>query len=112
MESKSMLQSQKFEVDGEFVRAIKQKEENKKNVVLVKKKPSIDSYVRILKSIKMGACYPSMIVASSRVPWLTVMQCVRTLELKGLIQTGYDAETGRVVSRLTEKGKGLLDQRN
>ncbi len=108
MEAKTLLQQQPK--DGVFVRAIKAKEANRKNLVLVKKKPDIQTYVDILRAIQMGAGYPGMIVLSTKIQWITVMQCLRTLEQKGLISTGFDAETGKVISRLTDTGSQLLDK--
>ena len=111
METKTLLQSEKAE-ESAFARAIKQKEANREKVVLVKKKPGVETYVSILRAIKMGASHPSMIVLSTKVPWLTVMQCIRTLEQKGLVETGYDADSERVVSKLTSAGSQLLDENN
>jgi len=98
--------------EGEFVRAIKQKEANRENVVLVKKRPSTDTFVSILKAIDAGASNPSMIVLSSRVSWITVMQCLRTLEQKGLVEKAYDPQAERTISRLTAAGKDLLSASN
>lgn len=99
--------------DGEIVRAIKQNEAiREKNLVLVRKKPSIDTYVNILKAVKVGACYPSAIVLASGVHWITVMQCMRKLEQKGLIETGFDQKSGRTMSRLTQLGNDLLSEKN
>ncbi len=89
-----------------------QREADQKGVVLVKKKPSTETYVSIMRAIKGGAFRPTMIVQSSKVPWITVMQCVRTLEQKGLIETGYDPVTGGVISKLTEVGNRLLEESN
>lgn len=111
MESKTLLQTEKVE-EGPIIRAIKQKEANHGNVVLQKKKPGVDTYVSILRAISMGANYPSMIVTSTRIPWITVMQCVRILEQKGFVQTSYDQTSERVVSELTESGRQLLDENN
>lgn len=94
------------------MRAMKQREQSRENVVLVKKKPSTDTYVNILKAIDGGACNPSMIVNSSRASWITVMQCLRTLEQKGLVEKKYDSTTERTVSQLTEAGKKLLHEGN
>jgi predicted transcriptional regulator len=93
-----------------FVRAIRQKEANRQNTVLVRKKPGTETYVSILRAIKMGANHPTMIVMSTRVSWLTVMQCIRTLEQKGLIETGYDSASDRIVSKLTDAGNKLLEE--
>jgi len=111
LETKTLLQSDKIG-EGAFVQAIRQKDARRENVVLTKKKPSTETYVSILRAIKMGANHPSMIVMSTRVPWLTVMQCVRTLEQKGLVATGYDSNAERVVSTLTDAGTKLLDETN
>ncbi len=92
-----------------FVRAIKEREAIRQNTVLVRKKPGTETYLNILRAIKAGANYPSMIVLATRVPWLTVMQCVRTLEMKGLIATGYDSASDRIISRLTDAGTNLLE---
>jgi predicted transcriptional regulator len=96
--------------EGVFVRAIKEREIARENTVLVRKKPGTETYLNILRAIKMGANYPSMIVLSTHVPWLTVMQCVRTLEQKGLVATGYDVPSDRIVSKLTEAGSKLLEE--
>ena len=109
METKTLLQAETPR-EGVFVRAIKQKEANRQNTVLVRKKPGAETYVSILRAIQMGANHPSMIVLSTRVPWLTVMQCVRTLEQKGLVETGYDSSSERIVSKLTEAGSKLLEE--
>jgi predicted transcriptional regulator len=111
LETKTLLQTEKSE-DGVFVRAIKQKEARHESLVLVKRKPAAETYVSILRAIKFGANHPSMIVQSTRVSWITVMQCVRTLEQKGLIETGYDSKAERVVSKLTESGNKILDENN
>jgi hypothetical protein len=108
METKTLLQEQPKE--GLFLSAIKAKEANRKNLVLVKKKPDSQIYVDILRAVHIGACQPGMIVLSTKIPWITVMQCLRVLEQKSLISTGYDAETGKVVSRLTEAGTRVLDE--
>ncbi len=109
METKTLLQTE-IAQEGVFVQAIKQKEANRKNTVLVRKKPSMETYVSILRAIRMGANHPSMIVMSTRVSWLTVMQCVRTLEQRGLIETGYDSASDRIVSKLTDAGKKLFEE--
>src|SRR5579872_6673663 len=96
--------------EGQIVQAIKQREASRENQFLVKKKPSVDTYLSILQAIKMGAVNPTLIVASSRVPWITVMQCVRKLEQKGLVETSFDTITEREVSRLTKAGKELLEE--
>ena len=98
--------------DGVFVRAIKQKEARHESLVLVKRKPSTETYVSILRAIKFGANHPSLIVQSSHVSWITVMQCLRSLEQKGVIETGYDSKAERVVSKLTESGNKILDDTN
>ena len=92
------------------MRAIKQKEASRQNTVLVRKKPGAETYLSILRAIQMGANHPSMIVMSTRVSWLTVMQCVRTLEQKGLVETGYDSSSGRIESKLTDAGSKLLEE--
>jgi predicted transcriptional regulator len=109
LETKTLLQSESAK-ESAFVRAIKQKEASRENAVLVRKKPGVETYVSILRAIKMGASYPSMIVLSTKVPWLTVMQCIRTLEQKGLVETAYDSASERVVSKLTSAGNQLLDE--
>jgi len=90
------------------MRAIKDREANRESPVLIKKKPGTDTYVSILRAIQMGANHPSMIVMSTKIPWLTVMQCVRTLEQKGLITTGLDPLSAKIVSKLTELGNNAL----
>jgi len=111
LETKTLLQSEKSE-DGVFVRAIKEKEARHESLVLVKRKPSTETYVSIMRAIKFGANHPAMIVQSTRISWITVMQCVRTLEQKGFIETGYDSKAERVVSKLTETGTKILDENN
>jgi len=108
METKTLLQEQPK--DGVFLSAIKAKEANRKNLVLVKKKPDTQTYVDILRAIQIGATHPGMIVLSTKIPWISVMQCLRTLEQKGLISTGFDSETEKVVSKLTDAGRQILDE--
>ena len=73
----------------------RQREANRKNLVLVKKKPDVQTYADILHAIQIGASRPGMIVMSTGISWITVMQCLRTLEQKGLISTGFDAADGK-----------------
>jgi len=108
METKTLLQEQPK--DGVFLSAIKAKEANRKNLVLVKKKPDTQTYVDILRAIQIGATHPGMIVLSTKIPWISVMQCLRSLEQKGLISTGFDSETEKVVSKLTDAGRQILDE--
>jgi predicted transcriptional regulator len=106
-----LLQIQKSE-GGAFVQAMNERETNRERAVLVKRKPSTETYVSILRAIKMGANRPSMIVEATKIPWISVMQCVRTLEQKGLVERGYDVDSERVVSKLTTFGSQLLDEGN
>jgi predicted transcriptional regulator len=106
METKTLLEQPK---DGVFLRAIKAKEANRKNLVLVKKKPDVQTYADILRAIQIGASRPGMIVMSTGISWITVMQCLRTLEQKGLISTGFDAATGKIASKVTVAGDRILD---
>ena len=108
METKTLLQQQPKE--GVFLSAIKAREANRKNLVLVKKKPETQTYIDILRAVQIGASQPGMIVLSTKIPWITVMQCVRTLEQKGLISTAFDVETARVCSKLTEAGSKILEK--
>jgi predicted transcriptional regulator len=104
-----VLQTQKVE-EGAFVRAIRQKDASRENLVLVKKKPSVDTYVSILQAIDEGASNPSLIVLRSHVSWITVMQCLRTLEAKGLVEKKFDSGAERTISCLTASGKKLLHE--
>ena len=106
METKTLLEQPK---DGVILRAIKARDANRKNVVLVKKKPDVQTYVDILHAIQIGASRPGMIVMSTGISWITIMQCLRTLEQKGLISTGFDSETGKIVSKVTVAGYRILD---
>ena len=108
METKTLLQEQSK--DGVFLSAIKAKEANRKNLVLVKKKPDTQTFVDILRAIKIGARQPGMIVLSTKISWITVMQSLRTMEQKGLVSTGFDADSEKVVSKLTEAGTRVLDE--
>jgi len=108
METKTLLQQQAKE--GVFLSAVKAKEASRKNLVLVKKRADSQTYVDILGAIQIGANHPGMIVLSTKIPWITVMQCLRTLEQKELISTRFDAETEKVVSELTEAGSQVLDE--
>jgi len=108
METKTLLQQEAK--DGVFLSAVKAKEASRKNLVLVKKKADSQTYLDILSAIQIGANHPGMIVLSTKISWITVMQCLRTLEQKGLVCTRFDAETERVVSKLTEAGTRILDE--
>jgi len=110
LEPRAILQTQN-EREGQIVQALKQRDANRENVVLTKKKPSVDTYLSVMNAIKMGASYPSMIVLASKVPWITAMQCVKKLEHKGLVESVFDPTLDRVVSRLTKQGQDLLDEK-
>ena len=77
---------------------------------LKKQKANIESYYGILRAVGAGKSLPREIISNTKVPWLTVMQCLRTLEQNGLVTTVCDVESQRRLSKLTEKGFELLNQ--
>jgi predicted transcriptional regulator len=95
---------------GIVVKLEKIKEERREGLTLTKRKPKVENYVQILQAINSGANLPTAIVLNTKIPWITAMQCLRSLEKNGMIQTSYDQDTQRSVSALTEKGLEILTQ--
>jgi len=81
-----------------------------KNLVLTRKKTKVEDYYGILRAIGAGKSLPGEIISETEVSWLTAMQCLRTLETNGLINTIVDPETEKRFSKLTEKGFAFLDE--
>jgi DNA-binding PadR family transcriptional regulator len=47
---------------------------------------------------------------NTKIPWITAMQCLRSLEQHGLIKTTFEQESQRSVSKLTDKGVEILNE--
>ena len=88
----------------------KSKELRREGLILTKKKPKVENYVQILRAISSGANLPTAIVLNTKIPWITAMQCLRSLEKNGLIVTTFEPESQRSISKLTNKGMDILTQ--
>ena len=95
---------------GIVVKLEKVREDRRAGLTLTKRKPKVENYVQILRAINSGANLPTAIVLNTKIPWITAMQCLRSLEQNGMIHTSYDQDTQRSVSSLTEKGLEILSQ--
>jgi predicted transcriptional regulator len=95
---------------GIVVKLEKVKEERRAGLTLTKRKPKVENYVQILRAINSGAILPTAIVLNTKIPWITAMQCLRSLEQNGLIHTSFDQDTQRSISALTDKGLEILTQ--
>jgi len=95
---------------GIVVKLEKVREQRRQGLTLTKRKPKVENYVQILQAINSGANLPTAIVQNTKIPWITAMQCLRSLEQNGLIQTAFDQDTQRSVSTLTDKGLEILSQ--
>src|SRR5579864_6071883 len=93
---------------GIVVKLEKVKEERRAGLTLTKKKPKVENYVQILQAINSGANLPTSIVLNTKIPWITAMQCLRSLEQNGMIRTSFDQDMQKSASALTDKGLEIL----
>ena len=95
---------------GIVMKLEKVKEQRREGLTLTKRKPKVENYVQILRAINTGANLPTAIVLNTKIPWITAMQCLRSLEQNGLIKTTLEPGSQRSVSELTDKGLEILTQ--
>jgi hypothetical protein len=75
-----------------------------------KSETTFEDYIAVLRAIGAGLSLPGQIISITRIPWLTTMRCLRTLEQIGLVSTSCEADSPQRFSKLTEKGYDLLSE--
>ena len=79
-------------------------------LTLTRRKSNVENYFEILRAIGSGASKPAQIIQATNIPWLTAMQCLRSLEQNGFVQTTLDPRTQARCSTLTNQGYALLSE--